>query len=92
MRRVTPTPFPDGPLVDAEDLGALVRAARTASGLTLEEAALSVYVAKQTLQNLEKGTGTVSLALAFKVMNGLGIRLSWQVPSDDSGSGGTDAT
>ncbi len=90
MRKISNTAFPDSLLADARALGALVRAVRTGSGLTLEEAALSVNVAKQTLQNLEKGTGTVSLALAFKVMNGLGIRLSWQAPQDDT-PGGIDA-
>ncbi len=82
MRKVKPTPAPDPLLTDSGDLGVLVRAARTASGMTLHEAALSINVAKQTLQNLEKGTGTVTLALAFKVMNALGIRLAWQLPPD----------
>lgn len=91
MRKIRCTPFPPPPLLDPEGLGALVRAVRTASGLTLEEAALSVNVAKQTLQNLEKGTGTVSLALAFKVMNGLGIRLTWQRSPDTGVAGGQDA-
>ncbi|MGV0953510.1 MAG: helix-turn-helix domain-containing protein [Fluviibacter sp.] len=87
MRKISTTAFPDALLEDSQALGALVRAVRTGSGLTLEEAALSVNVAKQTLQNLETGTGTVSLALAFKVMNGLGIRLSWQAPQDDHPGG-----
>lgn len=81
MRKLSATPFPDHPTVDnPEDLGALVRAVRTAAGLTLEEAALTVQVAKQTLQNLETGKGTVSLTLVFKVLAGLGIRLRWQAP------------
>jgi len=81
MRILTPTPFPDHQTVASpEDMGKLVRAVRTAAGMTLEETALAVHVAKQTLQNLEKGTGTVSLALAFKVLTGLGIRLRWQAP------------
>ena len=58
--------------------------ATTATGMTLEEAALTLQVAKQTLQNLEKGKGTVSLALVFKVLNGLGIRLHWQAPEGAS--------
>jgi DNA-binding XRE family transcriptional regulator len=79
MRTLSVTPFPDHPTIDCpEDVGSLVRAVRTAAGMTLEETALTVQVAKQTLQNLEKGTGTVSLALAFKVLTGLGIRLRWQ--------------
>lgn len=79
MRTLSVTPFPDHPTVDGPgDVGSLVRAVRTAAGMTLEETALTVQVAKQTLQNLENGTGTVSLALAFKVLTGLGIRLRWQ--------------
>mgnify|MGYP001084838958 CR=1 FL=1 len=81
MRKLSVTPFPDhSTVISPEDIGAVVRAARTTAGMTLEEAALTVQVAKQTLQNLEKGKGTVSLALAFKVLTGLGIRLRWQVP------------
>ena len=42
-RRVVPTAFPTDPqLTTCEEFGAAVRAARTASGLTLEEAALAV--------------------------------------------------
>lgn len=81
MRKLSVTPFPDHPAVASpEDVGVLVRAVRTATGMTLEEAALTLQVAKQTLQNLEKGKGTVSLNLAFKVLTGLGIRLHWQAP------------
>lgn len=81
MRKITATPFPVRSTVTSpEEVGTLVRAVRTAAGITLEEAALTVQVAKQTLQNLEKGKGTVSLALAFKVLTGLGIQLRWQVP------------
>jgi len=50
--------------------------------MTLEEAALVIGVSKNTMQNLERGTGTVSLALAIKVANQLGLRLMWQMPAD----------
>lgn len=80
MRTIVSTPLPPSVLASPAELGALVRAVRTASSLTLEETALSIGVAKQTLQNLEKGTGTVSLELTFKVLAGLGIRLGWQLP------------
>lgn len=81
MRKITATPFPaHSTLTNPEEVGALVRAVRTAAGMTLEETALTVQVAKQTLQNLEKGKGTVSLVLVFKVLTGLGIRLHWQAP------------
>ena len=42
-RRVVPTAFPTDPqLTTPDELGAAVRAARTAGGLTLEEAALNL--------------------------------------------------
>ncbi len=85
MRALIPTPFPEHRTVTSpEELGKLVRAVRTATGMTLEETALAVPVAKQTLQNLERGTGTVSLSLAFKVLAGLGIRLRWDAPAVSS--------
>jgi hypothetical protein len=34
------------------------------------------------MQNLDRGTGAVSLALAIKVANGLGFRLTWHKPAD----------
>lgn len=85
MRKLLVIPLPGQPTVDnPAELGMLVRAVRTSAGMTLEETALAVQVAKQTLQNLEKGRGTVSLALAFKVLTGLGIRLRWQAPDGTS--------
>lgn len=76
MKRVTPTAFPDAPLVThPETLGAAARAARTQSGLTLADAALSLGVAKQTLQNLEQGKPSVSLGLALHILSGLGVSL-----------------
>lgn len=92
MRTLKPTPFPDHPIVTSpEDMGKLVRAVRTAAGMTLEETAFTVQVAKQTLQNLENGTGTVSLALVFKVLAGLGIRLRWQAPAATHATNSKDA-
>jgi len=83
MRKVVPSPIPDQPFINgAEDLGLALRAVRTRSGMTLEEAALVIGVSKNTMQNLERGTGTVSLALAIKVASGLGLRLTWQKPAD----------
>lgn len=76
MRRVVPTPFPLDPwLQSTEQLGAAVRASRTAAGMTLEDAALAVGVAKQTLQNLETGKGQVSLTIALRILGGLGVDL-----------------
>jgi DNA-binding XRE family transcriptional regulator len=76
MRRVVRTPFPADPLItDAMHLGAAVRAARTEVGLTLEEAALTIGVAKQTLADLERGKPTVGLGMALKIVHQLGVVL-----------------
>ena len=76
MRRVLPLPFPEDPLVSGSlDLGAHIRAARTQSGLTLEEAAMSVGVSKQTMHSIETGTGTVSLELVLLAAKALGVAL-----------------
>ena len=75
-RRVVPTAFPTAPqLRTCDELGAAVRAARTASGLTLEEAALAVSIAKQTLGDLEAGKPTVGLGIALRVAQALGVSL-----------------
>lgn len=76
MRRVVPTPFPATPeVMSAADLGQAVRASRTQSGVTLQQAALSLGVSKQTLQALEAGETGVSLGLALKIAQGLGVAI-----------------
>ena len=81
MRKVQAEPIPTSTiLADPGDLGALVRAVRTSSGMTLEETALSLQVAKQTLQNLEKGKGSVSVGKTLQILRELGIRLHWEIP------------
>ncbi len=60
----------------------MIRAARTQAGLTLDQAALALRVAKQTLQDLEKGRGTVSVGFAMRATRELGVTL-FAVPSED---------
>ena len=85
-RRVVPTAFPTDPqLTTPDELGAAVRAARTAGGLTLEEAALAVSVAKQTLGDLEAGKPTVGLGIALRVAKVLGASL-FIAPAGDAGA------
>lgn len=75
-RRVIPTAFPADPqLTTCEELGAAVRAARTASGLTLEEAALAVSIAKQALRIWKQGGRLSGSALPFRVAKALGVSL-----------------
>lgn len=76
MRRVITTQFPTDPVVDnAGVLGVAIRAARTSANMTLQDAAAFVGVAKQTLSDLERGKPSVSLGLALKIAEGLGVTL-----------------
>jgi DNA-binding XRE family transcriptional regulator len=81
MRTVIPKPFPsDLELRSAKQLGIAVRAARTQSGMTLADAALTLGVARQTLSNLELGKPSVGLGLALEIAAGLGVAL-FMVPA-----------
>lgn len=83
MKRVVPTPEPLDPLVpDAAAFGVAVRAARTAAGMSLADAALLLGIAKQTLSDLETARASVGLATALKVGRELGVTL-FAVPARD---------
>lgn len=76
MRRVTPRVFPPDNLVgEPTALSSFIRAARTQSGLTLEDAALVTGVAKSTLQKIETNPATVSFAIVLEVARQLGVTL-----------------
>lgn len=65
---------PTDPLtLDPPFFGQAIRAARTAAGMTLVDAAAMMGVSKQTLSDLEKATGSVGLAIALKVARELGV-------------------
>ena len=83
MRRVVPTtPSADPQVADALAFGAAIRAARTASGMTLVDAAASLGIAKQTLSDLETARASVGLMIALKVAHGLGLAL-FAVPAKE---------
>jgi len=74
MRKVVPLPLPrEAEVPDAARFGAIVRAARTQSGLTLADAAALLGIAKQTLSNLETGQRSVSLSTALGAAASLGV-------------------
>ena len=76
MRRVVPTPAPSDPTVlDIKSFGIMVRAARSSSGMTLEDAALTMGIAKQTLANLETAKSAVGLDTALRVAHQFGVAL-----------------
>lgn len=74
MKRVVPSSAPADPwMQDPVAFGQAIRAARTAAGMTLVDAAAVVGVSKQTLSDLEKATGSVGLAIALRVARELGV-------------------
>lgn len=74
MKRVVSSPPPSDPLtLDPPSFGQAIRAARTAAGMTLVDAAAMMGVSKQTLSDLEKATGSVGLAIALRVARELGV-------------------
>jgi DNA-binding XRE family transcriptional regulator len=76
MKRIVETPFPLDPLLaDASVLGQAVRARRTQAGLTIEEAALSIGVGKQTISDLEHGKPGVGIGLALRIAAQFGVHL-----------------
>jgi transcriptional regulator with XRE-family HTH domain len=76
MKRVVKSPFPSDPLVsDLSQIGSAIRAMRTEQGLTIEDAAMTIGVAKQTLSDIEAGKPSVSLGLVFKVATEIGVSL-----------------
>ena len=76
MKTLKPTARPEHPAVaDPKALGKFVRAARTAAGLTIEQAADLIGIHKDTLSNLENGKGTVGISIVFRVMNELGLAM-----------------
>ncbi len=76
MRRVTSRPYPvEAVLQHPANLSVFIRAARTQSGMTLEEAALMVGVSKQTMQKIETSSATVGFGIVLRVAQQLGVCL-----------------
>ena len=58
---------------DPQAFGQAIRAARTAAGMSLVDAAASMGISKQTLSDLEKATGSVGLTIALRVARDMGV-------------------
>ena len=83
MRRVVKIPFPTDPLAqDAASFGAAIRAARTAGGMTIADAALLLGVSKQTLADIETAKASVGLATALKVASAFGVGILAVAPEE----------
>lgn len=76
MRRVKKTVFPKtAEIHESFVLGAAIRASRTEAGMSLQEAAMTLGISKQTLADLERGKPTVSLGTSLKVAQEFGLTL-----------------
>ena len=76
MKTVRPVLPPADPVLSTpEALGLALRAARTQAGIRLEDAALQLGIAKQTLQNLETGSPGVGIGTALRVAHEYGVTL-----------------
>ena len=69
-------------LKNAADLGALVRQARKAQALRQDDAAGSLGVSENFLGKVERGGETVQWGKLFQVLEGLGVRLSVDLPPE----------
>jgi transcriptional regulator with XRE-family HTH domain len=67
-------------LVDAHDIGVAVRAARKAQRLRQDDAAGSIGVSESFLGKVEKGAESVHWGKLFQVLEGLGVRVSVDIP------------
>jgi HTH-type transcriptional regulator / antitoxin HipB len=66
------------------ELGAVLRAARRARGLRLEDTALGAGVGVRFLSELERGKPTARLAETLRVVASLGLRVAIEDPDDQS--------
>ncbi len=76
MRRILAVEPPKSPIVtSAKSIGDFVRAARTAEGMSQEDAAAISGVSKKTVVNLEAGQETVGIGLVLRILADHGLTL-----------------
>jgi transcriptional regulator with XRE-family HTH domain len=69
-------------LIESHDIGVAVRAARKAQRLRQDDAAGSIGVSESFLGKVEKGAESVHWGKLFRVLEGLGVRVSVDIPDD----------
>lgn len=69
------------PISNAADLGLVVRAARKAQGLRLDDAAAFAGVGPVFAGNVERGKPTVQLALVLRLLEQLGLKVIIDAPN-----------
>lgn len=82
------------PIDNAAAIGKVVRASRKAQKIRQDDAAGSIGVSENFLGKIERGSESVQWGKLFQVLEGLGIRVTVDVPgsvaaylSDSAGSG-----
>lgn len=70
-------------ITTAQELGAVLRAARKARGLRLEDVALGAGVGVRFLSELERGKETARLGEMLRVIDTLGLELSVEDPDGE---------
>lgn len=74
-RLKVPPPPATATVTSRQDLAYIVRFMRLRAGLTAEEAALSIGVAKATLLRLERGDAGLQFDNVLLILDGLGVNL-----------------
>lgn len=76
-KKVTPSEMPQAQFIEnAQVLGQLIKAKRTATGMKLADCAALCNVGINTLSRIENGNDNGTLAAVFSVLRGLGIKLT----------------
>ncbi|MCB6185163.1 helix-turn-helix domain-containing protein [Leeia sp. TBRC 13508] len=76
MKRVVKIPFPsDLEILTPSHLGQAIKAARTQSGLTQEQAALFCGMSKQTYMGIEQGKDGTAIGSILEVAKHMGVAL-----------------
>jgi transcriptional regulator with XRE-family HTH domain len=70
------------PLENAAAIGKIVRASRKAQKLRQDDAAGSIGVSENFLGKIEQGNSSVNWGKLFQVLDGLGIRVIVDVPTN----------
>lgn len=76
-KKVTIVSMPETQFIDdAQVLGKLIKAKRTAMGMKMTDCAALCNVGINTLSRIENGNANCTLAAVFSILQGLGIRLT----------------
>lgn len=67
-------------VADVGDIGLIIRSMRKHAGIRIDDFALTAKVSKQLMTDLENGKPTVQMGRVLMLLQGLGARLSIEIP------------